>query len=156
MEDWKPVSVDAFGDFATHYEVSSEGNVRRNGRLLKPLSVTSGYKAVNLSYKGKTRTKTIHQLVYYSFNGGKPSGLKMVIDHVDDNKANNRLSNLRLVTTYENIVKGRRFDLPERVSIMNNYNGKQGYAYVVNGKHLKKSQNIEVVLAFKEGYEWKH
>ena len=40
--------------------------------------------------------KLFHRIVYEAFNGPIPQG--MTIDHIDQDKANNRLSNLRLAT----------------------------------------------------------
>ena len=42
-----------------------------------------------------------HRVIWYYFNGEIPTGLQ--IDHIDCNRKNNRLDNLRLVTPKENI-----------------------------------------------------
>ena len=47
----------------------------------------------------------VHRIVYAWFNKIIPMG--MVIDHADNNKTNNHLDNLRLVTPSENVVKDR-------------------------------------------------
>lgn len=44
---------------------------------------------------------SIHRLVWETFKGEIPEG--MVIDHIDGNRSNNSLSNLRLVTQSENM-----------------------------------------------------
>ena len=44
--------------------------------------------------------KRVHRLVWETFNGLIPDGL--TIDHIDSNKQNNCLSNLRLLTRKEN------------------------------------------------------
>ena len=50
-------------------------------------------------------TVGVHRVVYAWFNKIIPAG--MIIDHKDNNKTNNHLDNLRLVTPTENVVKDR-------------------------------------------------
>lgn len=47
----------------------------------------------------------MHRLVWEAFNGAIPEGYE--IDHVDENKGNNSLGNLRLMTRLENMQKMR-------------------------------------------------
>ena len=47
----------------------------------------------------------VHRIVYAWYNQIIPTG--MVIDHIDNNKTNNNLHNLRIVTPSENISKDR-------------------------------------------------
>lgn len=85
------------------YSVSTYGRVRndRTNVLLKP-SISCGYYKVRPSVEGKPYDLMIHNLVYCVFNKLNfiPSG--MVIDHIDGDKLNNRLDNLRLITLSEN------------------------------------------------------
>ena len=87
-----------------NYSVSSCGRVRNDITLLilKP-SLTCGYYKVRLSKDGKTSDWLVHKLVYCIFNNCSeiPSGY--VIDHIDADKQNNKLDNLRLVTASENV-----------------------------------------------------
>lgn len=63
-----------------------------------------GYKVVCLSQliNGEQKRKyiTVHRLVYLTFIGDIPEGYH--VDHLDKNRLNNKLSNLRLLTCYEN------------------------------------------------------
>jgi hypothetical protein len=52
------------------------------------------------------RTILIHRLVWVYHNGAIPSGL--TIDHINQNKTDNRIENLRLVTHSENMKNLRR------------------------------------------------
>jgi len=64
-----------------------------------------GYAKLNL-YKNKIRkTFTIHTLVWDSFGNKKRNGHKLQIDHLDNNKLNNRIDNLQLLTPRENSHK---------------------------------------------------
>lgn len=86
------------------YFVSSCGRVRneRTYLLLKPV-VTCGYYKVRLSLDGHIEDKLIHKLVYMVFNDMDEIPNGMVIDHIDGDKLNNNLSNLRLVSLSENV-----------------------------------------------------
>jgi len=96
-EEWKKIY-----DF--NYSISSFGRIRNDKTflLLKP-SLTNGYFKIRLSKNSKTTDFLIHKLVYCIFNNilDIPSGY--VIDHIDANKTNNTLKNLRLVTLSENV-----------------------------------------------------
>lgn len=71
-----------------------------NEKELKTVSLF-GYKCVILlDSEGKKRCLRIHRLLYEAFIGNVPKG--MVIDHIDGDKENNTLSNLRCVTSQEN------------------------------------------------------
>lgn len=112
-EEWKPVA-----DWP-HYEVSSLGRVwscHRGGALLKAIVGAHGYLYVCLHRgDGKPRWGTkrpIHQLVALAHVGPKPSDGHEV-DHINNDRADNRADNLRWVTRQENlrernVAKGSR------------------------------------------------
>lgn len=88
------------------YMVSNLGSVRslhnRNTKdlILKYGVSGSGYAIVTLC-KGENRyTRTIHRLVAEAFLGES----KLVVNHKDGNKLNNRLDNLEYVTRSQNIL----------------------------------------------------
>lgn len=97
------------------YQVSNAGRVKsmfrrvngpkKNGRIvqekiLKPASVKDGYFAVSLHIGGKRKTKTIHRLVALAFIPNPDN--KPEIDHINTNRIDNRVENLRWVTRKEN------------------------------------------------------
>lgn len=109
MEVWKPV----FG-YEGLYEVSSDGGVRsldrvedfkggkrkRSGKTLKLHRSHRGYLRVQLCIGGKVSFKSVHRLVCLAFvenPGGKPE-----VNHLDENKENNRYTNLEWATRVEN------------------------------------------------------
>ena len=92
MELWLNIVVDGICIF--DYEVSNEGKIRnvKTGRILKPyLNRPDGY--LRVDFYG--RHHYIHRLVADRFLGGNHDGMKVV--HIDGDKANNHLSNLRWI-----------------------------------------------------------
>lgn len=88
------------------YQVSDCGRVKslKHGReLIMKLSESHrGYLYVHLLMDGKVKTLTVHQLVAMTFLDHKPCGMKSVVDHIDHNKHNNCVENLRVMTNREN------------------------------------------------------
>lgn len=67
--------------------------------IIKP-KYTSRYWYVSLMHNGVKKTYRLHRLVYKAFVGEIPKG--MVIDHIDGDRSNNNVDNLRCVTLSEN------------------------------------------------------
>jgi hypothetical protein len=88
MEDWQVVSG------YPNYSVSNFGSIRNDttGRILKPYLRGRGYLSVKLSGK----CFLVHRLVGLNFIPNENNYTQ--IDHIDRNKLNNNLSNLRWVT----------------------------------------------------------
>lgn len=102
MEQWKPIIEWEF------YEVSNFGNVRNvhtNRRLKKGIS--SGRHVVSLSKNNIQKTHHIHQLVAIAFLGHVPCGMKIVVDHIDNNPHNNHVSNLQLISQRANTSRNK-------------------------------------------------
>lgn len=103
------------------YKVSNYGNVKslsrciKNGnssyvckeKLLKQtLNKVNGYLYVSLCKDSKGIKFSIHQLLCVNFLDLIPDGTnKIVVDHIDNDKLNNNLLNLRLVTNRENVSR---------------------------------------------------
>ena len=115
QEVWKPVV-----GYEGIYEVSNLGRVyslpkewigskgckrKHDGKLLSITYSNKGYPRVLLSSNGKSKTREIHQLVAESFLNHVPCGYKLVVDHIDNDKLNNRVDNLQLISQRENASK---------------------------------------------------
>lgn len=89
------------------YLVSDRGRVRRIGRLpLKPYVNTRGYLYVDLGRS--VRGQSVHGLVAETFLGPRPAGHD--VDHLDWNRHNNAVSNLRYLRSLENAVRWKDRD----------------------------------------------
>jgi hypothetical protein len=85
-----------------HY-VNSLGVVRfLKGRVLIPGFNGNGYLKVTIYRESKVKTRNIHQLVAEHFLDHTPCGHKLVVNHIDFNKANNLVTNLEVVTSRVN------------------------------------------------------
>lgn len=71
--------------------------------LLKGCETPTGYLVVSLREKEDKRQCRIHRIVWIAAHGIPPAG--MTIDHIDNNKKNNRLDNLQLMTAVDNSMK---------------------------------------------------
>lgn len=84
--------------FDSDYLISDDGEVWNN-KLKKMLIPSKRNEYLRASMKNKKHS--IHRLVWETFNGPIPEGY--CIDHIDGNRANNSISNLRLTTQSENM-----------------------------------------------------
>jgi len=123
MEQWKDIP-----GYEGLYQVSSEGRVRSldriveqkgnkasivkriyKGRVKQPTVFKTGYAMVNL-YNQNHLTISIHRLVALAFLD--PVHGKDTVDHINQNKLDNRLCNLRWANASEQAI-----NRPTRISV---------------------------------------
>lgn len=110
--EWRPIAG------RPEYSVSNMGQVRsehrvilmKNGvrktvteKILKPHKAGAGYLAVHI---GASDREYVHRLVAEAFLGNP--GIGYEVNHIDENKENNRAENLQWVTRRENLDYGTR------------------------------------------------
>lgn len=104
MEEWKDIP-----GYEGLYQVSDQGKVkslsRRKAhgalypeRILRDAKSNSGYMRVVLCKESKTTNKSVHRLVAEAFIGES----RLEVDHINGDKTDNRLINLRYATTRQN------------------------------------------------------
>jgi len=120
-----------------NYLVSNKGRVRHKfkNNLLKP-SLTCGYYKVRLSENGLVEDIMIHYLVYKLFKGDYDKD-KYIIDHIDGNKLNNDINNLRLLTLSENVNAAL-------YETKTNSNAKQVEQYSFDGELLNTYPSVRI------------
>lgn len=140
-EEWRPVV-----GYEGSYEVSSMGTIRSldrlngrgswiKGRLMKPAMTQNGYMSVTLCFKGEQTTHYVHRLVAQAFVTNPED--KPQVNHINEIKADNRVSNLEWVTPRENIVHGTK---TQRAAANTDYAKKVANTdYVVIARKLAKA-----------------
>ena len=102
MEEWKRI---VYNGVEYEYEVSTKGGKVRNiktGRIMSEFISNDGYAFVVLSLNGKKKRFSVHRLVATMFIPN-PDNLPEV-DHIDRNRSNNSVENLRWVSHRDNVL----------------------------------------------------
>ena len=175
-EDWKDIvingqriGVSRQGQVRTYDRVVHKSNGRRQtvkGRVLCQVTIYSGYKMVYIGGSGFL----VHRLVAKAFIP-KPDNLTEV-NHIDENKANNDLSNLEWVTHKYNSNYGSRNALISKTlkeSGLRNkgvigigkrdnvkYNSIHSAAQALGGSAANICKCLKGKIKTAYGYEWKY
>ena len=103
IPEYEGYQVSNLGRIKSLERIDARGH-RVNERVLKQLINSIGYYQVGLCKNSKVRFYLVHRLVWIAFNGTIPEGLQ--VNHINEVKSDNRLSNLNLMTCKENINYG--------------------------------------------------
>lgn len=91
------------------YEIYEDGTIisKYYNKPLKGSVWRNGYVVGKLKFKDGTRHPVLwHKVIWQYFNGDVPKGMQ--INHIDEDKTNNALSNLNIMTAKENTNWGTR------------------------------------------------
>ena len=94
---WKPIL-----GYEGLYEINNVGEVKtiKTNIIRKQMISKRGYFCVTLCKNGKHQNKNIHRLIMEAFVPNPEN--KPCVDHIDGNRLNNSLENLRWCTSNEN------------------------------------------------------
>lgn len=109
-------NIDGFDN----YMVFPDGkicNTNSNNRLLKPNVNREGYTFVKLSKNSKRESKYIHRLVAEAHCHNDNRKIKLIVNHKNCNKSDNKASNLEWVTPSQNALHAKG-----HINYMNFYN----------------------------------
>lgn len=147
-----------------HYLVSQDGRVWsiKSQRLMKNVKNLTGYHISCLTVNGKPTRFNVHKLVVDAFIGKVKCS--DVIDHIDGNRENNNVKNLRIVTQSDNLKFARK-----RMIENGNHGFKLCEKDVIEIKLLLKNKSLSerkiaekysvgksLINDIKLGYKWKH
>ena len=128
------------------YRVEKDGRVYniKTGKLIKPHLNKKGYLRISLNIDGKKKMMFIHRLIgltYISNINNYPQ-----IDHIDRNKLNNNVSNLRWVNNLLN-QQNKKLSKSNQLHINLFDDGRIRICFKINNiryiKYLSKSKTIE-------------
>ena len=171
QETWKDIP-----GYEGLYKVSNTGKVKSMNyrhsdvpRILATVDNGYGYYIVILYLNSVRKSASVHRLVWTAFNGPIPEGLQ--INHLNENKADNRLENLSLCTPKENTNYGTRNKragekhckriqmLDKNNNILKTFNSLKEAAQFLNKNKTTANSNISSCLHGKSksayGYKWK-
>lgn len=144
MEIWKWID-----GFEGVYQISNKGRlksfkVNKNGTTTMYTNKNNDYFSIILKHNGKKRHCRIHELVAEAFIGDRPNGYQ--VHHIDENKQNNCVENLKYMSTKEHRLETIRLN-PNSICGMINYNKnirpKRIFQYDLKGNFIKKYQNAK-------------
>jgi len=134
-----------------NYTIYENGEVHSNygnGCVLKQYTAKGGYAAVKLCKPNKKQYKSIHRLLGICFIPNPEN--KPYIDHIDRNKHNNNLNNLRWATASENALNWIR--KPSKGCISKDKNSYRFYWYENKKKKSKCFKTLEEATTYKENF----
>lgn len=153
-EIWKEVP-----DYDGMYQVSNLGKVKsfyfRKESILSPSKNTGGYLVVSLYKNCKSKHFQIHQLVAMAFLEHKPNGSKLVVNHINFNRTDNRLQNLEIVSQRQNT---NRLHLPSSSSFIGVYWNKKDkvwFSQIRINKKLHHLGSFKCELKASQAYQQK-
>lgn len=115
------------------YKITDTGKVwsETTKKFLSPDIIVGGYERVTLSKNNIKRRYRVHKLVYETYKGDIPEG--KVVNHINENKRDNSIDNLNLLTIEENINWGTA-NKRRAANLKGNTNAKGNQN---NTKHIK-------------------
>jgi hypothetical protein len=164
-EEWRDIP-----HYEGLYQVSNLGQIRSidrvvrrgigttkmlKGIILNPLFQRNGYMFVILSKNGKTKRMAIHRAVALAFIPNPDN--KSEVNHINEDKRDNRVSNLEWITIHDNRCYGTRIERGianrDQTGKKNGMFGRKGamnpqsrkiLQYDLSGNFIREYENIRI------------
>lgn len=142
IEEWRDIE-----GYSGRYQISNLGNVRTNDfnhsgkmRLMRIATGTRGYKQICLTKNNKRSTKRIHRLVAEAFIPNPHN--YPTVNHIDENKSNNRSDNLEWCSFEYNTKYGTRTERTGNPVLQMTMNGEVIGTYV-SSKEAERQVGVD-------------
>lgn len=135
------------------YYVNSKGEVfstkYKELREMSQATKKDGYKFVRLRINNKYKSLRVNRLVAMAYLGLNLES-NLVVDHINGDRGDNNLSNLRVVSQRDNVRAGKRCINDIHAGVRLRDNGVYEYTTYYKGRaqYMVSSKDISTVLSF--------
>jgi hypothetical protein len=125
-----------------------------DAREMKQSTKSDGYKFVTLRIDGAYKRLRVNRLMGYAFLG-MPIDSNLVVDHINADRGDNSLSNLRVISQRDNVRAGKRCNNEIHAGVRLKSNGVYEYTTYYEGKatYMVGSKDLDTVLSFVYAFE---